>query len=121
MSDDLLLRLAVVVAVGGAALGVGLLSRRGLGLVRRGVVIPGHGPGLVFFSSSTCASCSRMRERLVGWPEVEEVTYEEAGGGFPDVIDRVPALALLDAAGRGWVAYGIVSPARLERWIAAGP
>ncbi len=121
MNDDLLLRIIVVAAVGIAAVGVALFARRGTGLIRRSIEIPGYGPGLVFFSSSTCASCGRMRERLHAWPGVVEVTYETAGDDFPSAIGRVPAVALLDAAGRGWVAYGVLSEGRLRRWVDAGP
>ena len=120
MNDDLLLRLVVVAAVAVAAVGGALFARRGTGLIRRSIEAAGYGPGLVFFSSSSCASCARMRERLTAWPDVVEVTYE-SGGEFPRAIDRVPALALLDEAGRGWVAYGVVSEARLARWVSAGP
>lgn len=121
MNEDLLLRLIVVAAVGIAAVGVALVARRGTGLIRRSIEIPGFGPGLVFFSSSSCASCGRMRDRLQAWPDVAEITYEAAGRDFPSEIDRVPALALLDAAGRGWVVYGVVSVERLRRWVGAGP
>lgn len=121
MNDEVVVRLVVVAAVGITAIGVALLARRGTGLIRRSIDIEGHGPGLVFFSSSTCASCARMRERLRAWPDVAEVTYETAGSDFPRAIDRVPAVALLDDEGHGWVAYGVVSEARLRKWIAAGP
>ena len=120
MNDDLFLRLVVVAAIGIAAVGVALFARRGTGLIRRPIEVAEYGPGLVFFSSSACASCARMRERLTAWPDVFEVTYE-SGADFPKVIDRVPALALLDDAGRGWVAYGVVSEARLARWVSGGP
>ena len=120
MNDDVILRLLVVAAVGIAAVGVALFARRGPGLIRRSIEIPGHGPGLVFFSSSACSSCARMREGLKAWPDAVEVTYEQAGADFPKAIDRVPAIALLDAAGRGWVAYGVVSEPRLRRWV-GGP
>ncbi|MEX2423637.1 MAG: hypothetical protein WD990_06635 [Acidimicrobiia bacterium] len=121
MNDDIGLRLLVVAAVGISAVAGALIARRGTGLIRRSIEIPGFGPGLVFFSSSTCASCARMRERLRPWRNVVEVTYETAAGDFPSAIDRVPALCLLDGAGRGWVAYGVVSEARLARWVGAGP
>jgi hypothetical protein len=91
MNDDLLLRLLVVAAVGLAAIGVALFARRGAGLIRRSVEIPGFGPGLVFFSSSSCGTCARMRERLTWWPDVVEVTYETAGVDFPSEVDKVPA------------------------------
>lgn len=121
MNEDILLRFFVVAAVAVAAVGVAVFSRRGRGLIRRSIEMPGYGPGLVFFSSSTCASCAQMRDHLKAWPDVAEVTYEAAGGDFPSAIDRVPALALLDDAGRGWVAYGVVSEARVRRWVGVGP
>lgn len=117
MTDDIVLRLLVVLAVGVVSIGFALFARRGTGLLRRSVELPGLGPGLVLFSSSTCASCARMRERLQAWPDVVEVTYETAGADFPSQIDRVPAVALVDAVGRGWVAYGVVSERRLRRWV----
>ena len=121
MTDDILFRLAVVAGVGAVAVGVALLARRGTGLLRRAIELPGFGPGLVLFSSETCDSCGRMRERLGAWPDVVEVTYESAGADFPGRVDRVPAVALLDGAGRGWIAYGVVSEDRLRRWIGTGP
>ena len=117
MTDDVLLRILVVAAVGAVSIGMALFARRGTSLLRRSVEVAGLGPGLVFFSSSACGTCARMRDRLRAWPDVVEVTYEEAGTGFPTQVDRVPAVALLDAAGRGWIAYGVVSERRLRRWV----
>lgn len=119
MTEDTLLRLVVVAAVGVAAVGIALFARRGTVLLRHTVHLPGHGPGLVFFSSSTCDTCALMRERLGAW-SVDEVTYETEGADFPRPVTRVPAVALLDADGKGWIAYGLVSESRLRRWL-GGP
>lgn len=121
MSDDLVIRVTVIVVVGLAAVVTAMISRRGVSLRRRPVTLSGHGPGLVFFSSATCSSCAEMRARLGDWPDVTEISYESAGDAFPTEIDRVPAVALLAADGTGWVAFGLVSHSRLARWIADGP
>lgn len=121
MSDDVVIRVAVVVAVGLAAVVTAMVARRGAALRRRTVTLSGHGPGVVFFSSETCSSCAEMRVRLADWPDVIEISYESAGAAFPAEIDRVPAVALLADDGTGWVAFGLVSRHRLARWIADGP
>ena len=117
MSDDVLVRLLVVGLVAAAAAIGAWLARRGATVIRRPVRLEGHGPGLVFFSSSTCATCDVMRQRLTG---AIEVSYEAAGSAFPGAVRRVPAVALLDADGRGWIAYGVVGESRLRRWLAEG-
>lgn len=121
MSDEVLVRVAVVVGVGVIAVVVAAVARKGLSVKRRPISLPGVGPGVILFSSSTCASCTRMAERLIDVPDVTEISYEASGVSFPDAVRRVPAVALVDADGRGWIAYGLVGKARLRRWIAGGP
>lgn len=121
MSEEALVRIVVVVGVGVIAIVTAMLARRGVSVKRRPISLPGAGPGVILFTSSTCASCARMAERLVDFPDVTEISYEDAGASFPSAVSRVPALALVDEDGRGWIAYGLVGEARLWRWIAGGP
>ncbi|HVR33254.1 MAG TPA: hypothetical protein VMS74_11170 [Acidimicrobiia bacterium] len=121
MSDDVVLRLAVVAAVGAAAVIVALIGRRGVAVARRRVVLEGIGPGLILFTSTSCGTCAQMRARMGKWPQTVEVSYESAADAFPAGVDRVPAVALVDEQGRGWIAHGRVSEGRLARWIAGGP
>jgi len=120
MSDDVLLRLAVVAAVGAAAVVVALIGRRGAAVARRRVVLQGIGPGLFLFTSTSCGTCAQMQARMGRWSQTVEVSYESADE-FPVGVDRVPAVALVDEHGRGWIAHGRVGAGRLARWIAGGP
>lgn len=119
MSDDAILRLVVVAAITAVALVGAVFLRRGSSVRRYRVRFEDLGPGLYLFTSATCATCARMRARLAHRSDVREVTFE--GGGFPDTIRRVPALAFIDERGDGWVAYGAVSERRIGRWMDDGP
>lgn len=119
MSDEALVRLAVVVAIAATSLIVALVLRRGRSVRRYRVSFDDLGPGLYLFTSNTCGTCARMRERLVERSDVIEVSYEE--DGFPATVRRVPALAEIDEQGDGWIAYGAVSDRRLRRWLGNGP
>lgn len=119
MSDEALLRLAVVVGIAAAALLGAFFLRRGRSVRRYRVSFPDLGPGLYLFTSITCSTCARMRERLAGRPDLVEITYE--GEGFPETVRRVPALARIDERGAGWIAYGAVSDRQMRRWIGNGP
>jgi hypothetical protein len=119
MNDDVLVRLLVVGFVVAAAILAAWLARRGAAVVRRPVRLEGLGPGVVLFSSSTCGTCEVMRRRLT-WANAVEVSYEGAAADFPDAVRRVPAVALLDSEGRGWIAYGVVGESRLRRWVEEG-
>lgn len=119
MSDEALLRLAVVAAIAAAALFGALLLRRGRSVRRYRVSFEDLGPGLYLFTSITCSTCARMRERLASRPDLIEITYE--GERFPETVRRVPALARVDERGDGWIAYGAVSDRQLRRWFGNGP
>lgn len=116
--SDVAVRLAVVAGAVVLAVVVGLVLRQGRAWVRRPIRIPGLGRGVYLFTARTCPPCDRMRDRLRGIADVSEVAFED--GGFPDAIRRVPAVARLEADGTGWVAHGMVSRRRLERWL-VGP
>jgi hypothetical protein len=115
MSEDVLVRFAVVVGVAAVAATVALIVRRGTSLVRRPIEIPGYGAGVYLFTSSTCSSCEVMASRLSGSTTV--VSYDEQRESFPGVVRRVPALAALDEKGRGWIAYGVIGRRRIDRWL----
>lgn len=119
MSDETLLRLAVVAAITAAALVGAFFLRRGRSVRRYQVSFDDLGPGLYLFTSITCSACARMRERLAGRPDLIEIAYE--GEGFPETVRRVPALARVDERGDGWIAYGAVSDRKLRRWFGDGP
>lgn len=120
MTDDLVVRAVIVAAVGLAALVVALVARRGVAVVRRRVSLTRYGPGIYLFTSATCVSCAAMRAALADRSDVVEVSYEEAGPEFPPEVSRVPAVAVLDERGDGWMAFGMVGRARLDRWL-GGP
>jgi hypothetical protein len=119
MTDEGLVRLTVVAGAGLFAVVAGLVARRGTTVRRHRVSLPGMGPGLFLFSSTTCAACVVMRERLAPVPDVVEISYED--GSFPPAVGRVPALARLDESGSGWIAYGKIGEKRMHRWLAGGP
>jgi hypothetical protein len=117
MNEDLVVRLVVVAAVAVVTVATAMILRSGCTWTRRPVTVRGFGPGTYFFSSATCSTCAALRAVLAGHPEVIEVAFEEAGDRFPDEVDRVPAIAHLDATGKGWIAHGVVSHRRLARWL----
>ncbi len=116
MSEDVMLRLAVVGAVTVVAIAAAMVLRRGRAWRRRPVVIDGYGAGTYFFSSPTCATCAAVREMVAGNPAVVEVAFE-GGDRFPAQVERVPAIARLGEGGAGWIVYGTVSARRLRRWL----
>jgi hypothetical protein len=117
MTDETLVRVAVVVAIAAVSVIAALVVRRGTSLFRRPVTIPGFGPGVFLFTSSECGSCPAMRAALARREDVSEVTYEQLGDAFPKQVTRVPAVARLDDHGVGWIAFGIVGGRRLRRWL----
>jgi len=117
MTEDVLFRFLIVGGVAVVAGVAALITRRGTSLVRRTVEIPGYGPGIYLFTSSTCSSCGAMAARLSGRNSTTVVSYEEHGPSFPREVARVPALASLDGTGRGWIAYGVIGRRRIDRWL----
>lgn len=120
MNDDLVLRLGLVLGAVLLALGTAMFLRRGSAVRRHRIQLDGLPAGLYLFTSRTCSTCQRMRDRLSGWAVVE-IDYEAGGGTFPATVKRVPAVAAIADDGAGWIAYGAVSTGRLHRWLADGP
>lgn len=115
------MRLAVVAGVGAVALIiVWAWNRRPRPLL---VSYPGLGPGIVLFSSGTCAACAGARQRLDQWvgPEgYREISWESDVETFErHQIARVPAVAILDSEGSGRLWEG-VPPAGPVRRAARG-
>lgn len=119
MNDDAFLRLVAVVSIAAVALLGALFLRRGGSARRYRIGFDDLGPGLYLFTSVTCVTCVRMRDRLAGRADVIEITYE--GGRFPESVRRVPALAHVDEGGDGWIAYGVLSDRQVRRWLGNGP
>lgn len=61
--------------------------------------------GVYFFSSATCPTCERAREKLnarLGENGYTEFVWENDPGPFANLdVDAVPAVAVLDESGRG--------------------
>jgi len=113
------IRVVVVLGVVATSVAIGLVIRSG-SLVRRVPVhLPGMPVGLVLFTSEACGSCAAVRSSLLTLGvSATEVVAESAGARFPrKVVDRVPALAMLDEDGRGWIATGVPSTRRIRRWV----
>lgn len=101
--DEPLARLAVVAGVAALALAIAWAwSRRPR---PRSVSYPGLGPGIVLFSSESCAACSTTRRRLDEWAGPDgyrELAWESDADVFErHQVARVPAVAILDAEGSG--------------------
>lgn len=118
--DEFVVRLAMVVAIGGLATIAAFAARRGRAWRRRSFDHHGLGPGIHLFSSENCASCRRARSVIEATGiSFEEHSYEsqaqllEANG-----IDRVPTVAWVPSSGDvGWLAEGIPSERALVRWM----
>lgn len=114
-------RVLIVVMAAVLAIGAGRLTGRGKALVRRPRRFPGLEDGLYLFTSNTCTTCSTLRRSLED-AEVAfvEIGYEQEPSTFERLrIDRVPAIGKVSAE-RGWLGSGLVSQARLRRWL-SGP
>ncbi|MFP5333000.1 MAG: hypothetical protein ACLGHX_11670 [Acidimicrobiia bacterium] len=120
MNNDLVLRLGLVFGATLLALGTAMFLRRGRAVRRHRIQLDDLPAGLYLFTSRACSTCQRMRERLSG-RAVVEIEYEAGDGTFPATVKRVPAVASIADDGAGWIAYGAVSTARLDRWLADGP
>lgn len=114
-------RVLIVVTAAVLAIGSGRLTRRGMAVVRRPRRFPGLEDGVYLFTSTTCSSCSKLRRSLEDTGVTfTEIGYEQASGAFERLrIDRVPAIGKVSAE-RGWLGSGLVSEARLRRWL-SGP
>lgn len=117
--SEALAPVVIVGAVAVVALVVALVSRSGFVLVRHARDFHGLEPGLVLFSSRGCQTCDRTRSVVL---EVDaaarEIVYEEEPELFHRyTIRRVPTVASVERDGRGWSAEGVMSVARLRRWV----
>jgi hypothetical protein len=115
------MRLAAVVAVIALALGVAYLQRRGRAIRRVARSFEGLDEGVYLFGSETCSSCETMRHRLTAAGiEFSEFGAEgEAKALAQYSIDKVPAVARVEADGSGWLAVGVIAPARIRRWLSS--
>ena len=116
---DPVLRLLVVGVLAVAAVGIAFAQRRGFAHRRRTRMFPGVGPGVVVFTSAACSSCGpvldAVRETGVAHRVVEYETEPELFRSLK--IARVPAVAKVGGDERGWIAFGVLSPGRLGRWL----
>lgn len=110
----------LVVGVVALALMWSWVMRRGVALRRRRATLPAGIRGPVLFTSERCASCGRVR-RVLAEAQVAglvELVWEESPEEFDRAgVDRVPVLFWSDGDGRTWRVDGVVSVARLRRWI----
>ena len=104
--DEFWLRVGLVAA---AFLLVGTIAiwqrARGRRMPIRNVSSADLGPGIYFFSSATCPTCARARDKLdqtLGEEAYIELRWEEEPGPFAEVgVDAVPAVLIVGASGEG--------------------
>ena len=120
MTDEVM-RAAVVLVVVAVALGVAAVQRRGRAMRRVGRSFDGLEGGIYLFRSDTCSSCETMRQRL----QEAGIEYSEfSAEAEPKTleryrIDKVPSVARVEVDGTGWLAVGVISPARIRRWLSS--
>jgi hypothetical protein len=78
----------------------------------------GHGPGVIVFTSEACSTCApviAVLDRRLGIGGYRRIRWEDDPEIFArHRIERVPAVAVLDAAGGGRLWEG-VPPVRVLR------
>lgn len=103
--DEFWARVGLVVGALAVAAGVSLIQRWRTRRPIRAVEVADADPGVYFFSSSTCATCERAREKLdarLGEHGYTEYAWESEPGPFGDFdVDAVPAVVILEEGGRG--------------------
>jgi len=94
----------IAAAIAGVAVIALVQRRRAVGPVRA-VETAGLAAGIYFFSSASCPTCRRAREKLdasIGDSGYDELVWEEQPGAFTDLgVDAVPAVMIVDHDGRG--------------------
>lgn len=113
-------RLVLVVGVVALALTWAWVARRGVAVRRRRATLPAGIESPVLFTSERCASCGRAR-RVLAETQVAglvELVWEESPEEFAKArVEKVPVFFWSDAEGRTWRTDGVVSAARLRRWL----
>jgi hypothetical protein len=103
--DEVWVRVAVLVGVLAVAAGTaaGLRWRRRRPV--RPIEVAGLRAGVYFFSSASCATCATARATLdarLGESGYTEFAWEDDASVFTSLeVDAVPAVVVLDEAGRG--------------------
>lgn len=102
--DEIWVRLALIAGAVAVAGSVALLQRsRSRDPVRR-IESTDLAEGVYLFSSASCESCNRARDRLrerLGEAGYTELAWSEEPGVFEDVgVDAVPAVLVVNGDGR---------------------
>ena len=109
--NDVWLRAALVAGALVIAGLIALISRRGANARVQIVQGTSLDPGIYFFSSATCATCEQARAMLdskLGPKGYAELAWER----HPEVftrhgVEKVPAVMIVDDAGRGRIRFGV--------------
>ncbi len=103
--DEVWARVGLVVGALAVATCVTVIQRWRTRRPVRTVKVADAAPGIYFFSSSTCATCERAREKLdarLGEDGYTEHAWEDDPAPFVDFdVDAVPAVVILGDEGRG--------------------
>lgn len=103
--DEIWARVGLVLGALAVAGTISLIQRRRTRRPVRSVKAADMAAGVYFFSSATCPTCERAREKLndrLGEDGYTEFTWENEPDPFNTLdVDAVPAVAVLDEAGRG--------------------
>lgn len=112
---DLSTRLLVLGTIGLVILGLVLWRRRPAH--SRPISRPELGAGIHFFTSSSCSTCARVRDRLDQTipGRYQEVRFEDDPVGFGGYgVSSVPTLMVVDGAGDGRAWEGMPSMRELK-------
>lgn len=103
--DEVWLRIGLILGALAVAASIALIQRRRARSPVRSVEARGFDPGVYFFSSSACPTCSQARKKLnaaLGDKGYIELVWEEEPGVFDDLgVDAVPAVVVVREDGRG--------------------
>lgn len=103
--DEIWARAGLVIGALAVAACVTLIQRWRTRRPIRAVDIAGTAPGVYFFSSSTCPTCERAREKLnarLGKHGYTEYAWENDPERFADFdVDAVPTVVILEEGGHG--------------------
>lgn len=108
--SEIWIRTGLVIGALAAAGIIALIQRRRAAAPVRSVKTKGLAPGVYFFSSATCSTCDQAREKLessLGADGYTEFAWDLHPDMFTELgIDQVPAVVIVDDAGRGRLHLG---------------
>ena len=105
--DEVTLRLLLVAGTVIAVSGLAWVQRRRVRPPTRVVTSSGLEPGVFLLTSRECESCERARRVLGRRAEYTELSWQDSPDAFARLgVEAVPAVLVVDQAGRGVLSFG---------------